>query len=93
MMARRSRAETAAQAVTGNQPNTPTRQATGREVKEMKMIASVKYDKATSEFSIRERDTVTGDMSMTFANSLNNNERIFCKTVPAFETKFAIVWA
>jgi hypothetical protein len=59
----------------------------------MKIIVAVTYQKDTGEFKIKERDTETGRASVTFANHLTENERIFCKSRKSkYEDRFIVQW-
>lgn len=57
-----------------------------------KVIVSIAYNKKSGEFTVRERDIVSGKFSSTFCNNLNDMERIFAKSVEPRETDRNIFW-
>lgn len=59
----------------------------------MEVILSIRYDKRTSEFCIRYRDTVTGETSANYANHLTEKELIFAKSCTNFcDDEYAAHW-
>ena len=58
----------------------------------MDIILSIRYDKRTSEYRIRRRDTITGETSTTYANHLTEREKLFAKSANFFEDQYSAQW-
>lgn len=61
----------------------------------MKHIASIVYDKHAGEYTITTRDTVTGQLQVTKANHLTDQEKLWawinCRS--RNETPYTISWS
>ena len=58
----------------------------------MKVISSVKYNKRTGEYLIKRKD-VSGRYSITFANRLTEEEKVFCRNCKGRnESPYEIQW-
>lgn len=58
----------------------------------MDAIVSIRYDKHTSEFCIKRRNTITAKTTTTYANHLTEDERIFAKAGNFSEDEHAAHW-
>ena len=56
-------------------------------------IVSIKYDIHAGEYSIKERDPITGKIYRTFANRLNAAEINFATMATRHENELYIIWA
>lgn len=59
----------------------------------MKIVYSIRYNKKAGEYIIKFIDTEINKMCRLFANGLNENEIIFCKTAKhRYEDESHILW-
>ena len=55
-------------------------------------IVSIKYDIRKGEYSIKERDPITGKICRTFANHLNTAEINFATMATRHKNELYIIW-
>ena len=61
-------------------------------MEDYRSIVSIKYDIHKGEYSIKERDPITGRIYRTFANRLNATEINFATMATRHESELYIIW-
>jgi hypothetical protein len=57
------------------------------------MIVSIIYRKSTSEYKIKRRNSITGEVSATYANRLTDEEKNWARTHGSrYEDLWTIQW-
>lgn len=55
-------------------------------------ITAIRYDKAAGEYTIKERDTVTGAPSKTTCNHLTAREISWAEQADRYEDRWSVQW-
>lgn len=64
----------------------------GRKVREY-YISAIRYDKTAGEYTIKERDAITGEASRTVCNHLTAREIAWTEQADRYEDRWSIQWA